>query len=102
MFDINIALAKDDFLSNGGILCARNKTSGASEDGVVECMQPTKSQYVTILNLVHIGSTRSAYAHCMTLCEIKVFVKGNEMLFPHTLIHFNKAFLKIIIKIMLC
>ena len=91
MFDINIALAKDDFLSNGGILCAQNKTTGASEDGVVECMQPTKSQYVTILNLVHMGtgSTKSVYAHCMTLCEIKVFVKGNGILFAYILIHFN-------------
>ena len=79
LFDLNVAFGSDDFLSHGGLLCARNQTAGSADAGVVICIQPTRGQYVTVLNLEHLSSEPFIveYEKCFSICEIKIFVEGN-------------------------
>ena len=76
--DINVAFNPDDFLLHGGFLCIHNHTSGPAETGLVVCTQPVVGQYLTIKNLEHGASEPYSvqYERCMTICEIKIFVRG--------------------------
>ena len=78
MINLYIGKKPDDFRTSGALMCARNVSLGASQDGVVQCQQPTRGRYVTLQNLAYIEyeTLTETYERCLDVCEVVAYVKG--------------------------
>ncbi len=87
LFNIYVGMTSDRFLDGGALVCARNRTAGAAESAIVECVQPVLGRYLTIVNLVYSYGEpveKQKYEKCLYLCEVEVYGQGKvkNHLFP--------------------